>query len=228
MRHRRGMTTVVGIVVFDEVEVLDACGPFEVFSVANRVADRLVKKDSRAGRHRTAAPFDVVTIAAGEHPEVVMRGGLRVTASHVLTDAPVCDVVMVSGGVVDRVESDEGLLAWLRTARNTAEVVASVCTGAFVLARAGILSGRVTTHAEDAAALADRHSHLDVVTNARFVDQGDTATSAGVSAGVDLSLHLVERYAGTDLAMATARQMEWPWEPGLGDVVSPLAGEGLI
>jgi transcriptional regulator GlxA family with amidase domain len=217
--HPGDVVSVVGILVFDEVEVLDACGPFEAFSVANRVAGR-----QRPG----ATPFEVVTVAAGGKREVVMRGGLQVTASHTLADAPACDIVVVPGGVTDAVERDPEVLGWVRRARDRAEVVASVCNGAFVLAEAGLLTGRVTTHWEDAAALADRFPRLEVVTDTRFVDQGDTATSAGVSAGIDLSLHLVERYAGTDLAVATARQMDYPWEPGLGDLVPPLAGEGLI
>jgi transcriptional regulator GlxA family with amidase domain len=214
-----GAVSVVGILVFDEVEVLDACGPFEVFSVANRVAAR-----TRPG----ASPFEVVTIATGDDREVAMRGGLRVTAMCTLATAPPCDIVVVPGGVTDAVEADRDVLAWLQDARDGAEVVASVCNGAFVLAEAGLLDGRVTTHWEDAAALRERFPGLDVATDARFVDQGATATSAGVSAGIDLSLHLVERYAGTELALATARQMDYPWEPGLGDVVPPPAGEGLI
>jgi transcriptional regulator GlxA family with amidase domain len=199
--------------------VLDACGPFEVFSVANRVAVR-----DNAGR----PPFDVATIAAGSNHEVTMRGGLRVIASHVLADAPACDVVVVAGGVTDRVEQDDAVLSWLLRARDTAQVMASVCTGAFLLAEAGLVSGRVTTHWEDVDALRRRHPELDVVADARFVDQGDTATSAGVSAGIDLSLHLVARYGGLDLATATARQMDYPWHDGLGEVVPPPAGEGLI
>jgi transcriptional regulator GlxA family with amidase domain len=213
------MVSVVGILVFDEVEVLDACGPFEAFSVANRMAER---------QRRGSSPFRVVTLSAGERREVVMRGGLQLTASHTLPDAPTCDVVIVPGGVTDAVERDQNVLDWLRRARDRAEVVASVCNGAFVLAEAGLLAGRVTTHWEDAPALQERFPRLDVVTDTRFVDQGDTATSAGVSAGIDLSLHLVEVYAGPELAVATARQMGYAWDPGLGDLVPPLAGEGLI
>lgn len=213
------MVNVVGILVFDEVEVLDACGPFEVFSVCNRISQR---------RRPGSAPFEVVTVAPGPEHEVAMRGGLRLLASHTLAEAPACDVVVVPGGVTDAVEGDPAVLDWVRRARGRAEVLASVCTGAFVLAEAGVLHGRVTTHWEDAAALAERFASLDVVTDTRFVDQGDTATSAGVSAGIDLSLHLVERYAGPELALATARQMDYPWRPGLGEVVPPRAGEGLI
>lgn len=195
----------VGIVLFDEVEVLDACGPFEVFSVANRVA-------ARGGR---PAPFEVVLLAAGGGsgaPGVRARGGLRLGADHRLDDAPVCDVVLVPGGVVDAVAADRELLTWLRAARGEAEVVASVCTGAFVLAAAGLLDEReVTTHWEDVADLRARWPHLRVVEGVRFVDHGDLATSAGISAALDLALHLVARLAGDDLAVAVARRMDYAW-----------------
>jgi transcriptional regulator GlxA family with amidase domain len=190
-----------------------------VFSVANRLSER---------RRPGSAPFEVVTIAAGADRTVTARGGLQLIAQHTLADAPTCDVVVVPGGVVDAVERDDAVLEWVRRARDRAEVVASVCNGAFVLAEAGVLSGRVTTHWEDVGALRERFPRLDVVTDTRFVDQGDTATSAGVSGGIDLSLHLVERYGGPELATATARQMDYSWDPDGGEFVPPKAGEGLI
>ena len=203
-----------GIVLFDEVEVLHPCGPFELFSVANRVA-------LRTGR---PAPFEVVLIAAGRRagssaPGVLARGGLRLGADHDLNHAPACDVVLVPGGVVDEVAEDQALLAWLKSCRAEAELVASVCTGVFVLAAAGLLDERpVTTHWEDVADLRARWPHLQVVEGVRHVDHGDLATSAGISAALDLALHLVARLAGQELAVATARQMDYAWrqEPADG------------
>ena len=195
--------TRVGIVVFDEVEVLDACGPFEVFSVASRVARRT--------HPDRPAPFRVATVSVGDGREVTARGGLRLLADHTLDDAPGFDVVMVPGGVTAAVETDPRLLAWLRSARGGSDLIASVCTGAFVLAEAGLLAGPVTTHWEDVDELRRRFPHLDVEDDARYIDLGDVATSAGVSAGIDLSLAIVGRYAGEDLAVATARQMDYPW-----------------
>ncbi|WP_432510109.1 DJ-1/PfpI family protein [Kineococcus sp. SYSU DK001] len=206
----------VGLVLFDDVEVLDACGPFEVFSVANRVAVR----DGRP------APFEVVLIATGDGPGARARGGLRLGADHRLADAPACDVVLVPGGVVDAAAADRELLTWLARARGHAEVVASVCTGAFVLAAAGLLDEReVTTHWEDVADLRARWPHLRVVEGVRYVDHGDVATSAGISAALDLALHLVARLAGRDLAVATARQMDYAWrdEPVAGGPVGGRA-----
>jgi transcriptional regulator GlxA family with amidase domain len=196
----------VGIVLFDEVEVLDACGPFEVFCVANRLA-------ARAGR---PAPFEVALVATGGRvdapPGARARGGLRLGADHHLDDAPTCDVVLVPGGVVDDAARDRELLAWLQRSRRHARVIASVCTGAFVLAAAGLLDHRpVTTHWEDVDDLRARWPHLQVRDDVRFVDHGDLATSAGISAALDLALHLVARLAGHDLAVATARQMDYAW-----------------
>ena len=193
--------TRVGILLFDDVEVLDVCGPFEVFSVANRVALRTAP-----------APFEVVTLGAGPALTVTARGGLRIGADRLLADAPPLDVALVPGGVTARIEDDEAVLAWIRRAAGTAEVVAAVCTGAFPLARAGLLDGRTaTTHWEDLAELRERFPAVTVVDDVRYLDSGTVATSAGVSAGIDLALHLVARFADEPLAVATARQMDYPW-----------------
>ena len=214
----------VGIVLFDEVEVLDACGPFEVFCVANRLA-------ARSGR---STPFEVVLVATGgtgatgtggrvaAAPGARARGGLRLGADHHLQDAPTCDVVLVPGGVVDDVAGDRELLAWLQRSRRHARVIASVCTGAFVLAAAGLLDHRpVTTHWEDVDDLRARWPHLHVRDDVRFVDHGDLATGAGISAALDLALHLVARLAGHDLAVATARQMDYAWRRDPDETAAP-------
>lgn len=190
----------VGIFVYDEVEVLDVAGPFEVFSVATRVAAR-----RSPGSH---PPFAVSLVSRDGGP-VGARAGFVMTAHHGLHDAPAFDVVIVPGGVSDAVERDPAVTAWVRHA-TSAEVVASVCTGAFVLAAAGLLNGlTVTTHWEDAGDLAERYPTLRVESGPRWIDHGPVATSAGISAGIDLALHLVARFEGDDLARATARQMEF-------------------
>jgi transcriptional regulator GlxA family with amidase domain len=188
----------IGLLLFDEIEVLDACGPFEVFSVASRIS--------------ADPPFAVVTLAAGPTLTVHARGGLAMVAQRRLADAPPVDVAVVPGGVVDRVERDDAVLRWVRQAATRAEVVASVCTGAFVLAAAGLLDGlTATTHWEDRDELRRRYPAVTVVDDARYLDHGRVATSAGVSAGIDLALHLVARFAGPAHAAATARQMDYPW-----------------
>ena len=192
----------VGILVYDDVEVLDCCGPFEVFTTASRVALRRGAGD---------APFRVHTVAAGD-PSVTARGGLRLVASCTVLSAPPLDILVVPGGVTDRVERDEGLMGWLVDAAERAAVTASVCTGAFLLATAGLLDGReATSHWEDVDDLERRFPKVTVVRDRRWVDQGPVVTSAGISAGIDMSLHLVRRQEGEELAQATARQMEYEW-----------------
>jgi transcriptional regulator GlxA family with amidase domain len=195
------MSRSVAILMFDEVEVLDACGPFEVFSVANRVAER-------AG---SARPFEVTLVGIDDRA-VVARGGMRIGVDTTIEDPRGYDVVLVPGGVVDAVSDDSRVLQWLKGLRSDAELVASVCTGAFVLAAAGLLDTRpVTTHWEDLEQLSARWPALVVHEAVRYIDHGDLATSAGISAGLDLALHLVARWAGADHALATSSQMDYDW-----------------
>ena len=196
----------VGILVFDEVEVLDACGPFEVFGVAGRIAPGPGGLD--------------VTMIAVDQPTVA-RHGLTIVADHTLEDAPDLDLLIVPGGVTGVVERDDRVLTWLRD-RSGTPTIASVCTGAFVLAEAGLLvDQRVTTHWDDVPALRERFPSLDVVDGPRWVRDGDLFTSAGISAGIDLALHLVGVLAGPELAARTAHRMDYRWAP-----TSPEATEG--
>jgi transcriptional regulator GlxA family with amidase domain len=201
-------TRRVGVLAFDEVEVLDLSGPFEVFSVAARVARR-----TSGG----PPPFEVVTISRDGGP-VRARGGLVLLPAHGLAGTPRLDLIIVPGGVVAAVERDPMITGWLRDRAREAELVASVCTGAFVLAAAGLLEGcEVTTHWEDLAELAAAYPGLTVVPGQRWIDGGRVVTSAGISAGIDMALHLVARLEGRDLAETTARQMEYDWrEPRPG------------
>jgi transcriptional regulator GlxA family with amidase domain len=194
-------TRHVGILVYDDVEVLDVAGPFEVFSVATRVA--------LAREPEALAPF-IVSLLSRDGSPVAARGAFVMTPHHALGDAPPLDIVIVPGGVQLAVERDSGILDWLRGQASVAEVIASVCTGAFVLAAAGLLDVReATTHWEDAGDLATRYPSVAVDADRRWIDHGDVATSAGISSGIDLALHLVERFASRALSRATARQMDY-------------------
>ncbi|MFE2147538.1 DJ-1/PfpI family protein [Streptomyces sp. NPDC059456] len=188
-----------GMLVFDEVEVLDMGGPFEVFSTAGRFA-------------RTAADeplLRVVTVAVSDRP-VRARGGLKVVADHTLDQDPPFDVLVIPGGVTTAVEADARVIDWLDRRRKTSSLTFSICTGAFLLAATGALNGRpATTHWEDQAELAERWPDIRVRTDARWVDDGDIVTSAGISAGIDASLHIVGRLFGEPLARRTALQMEY-------------------
>ncbi|TVT72202.1 MAG: DJ-1/PfpI family protein [Denitromonas halophila] len=194
----------VGIYVYDDIEVLDFAGPFEVFTTASRVA---LRQQADA-----APPFRVVTIARQRGP-ITARAGLSVLPTHTLAEHPPLDVLIVPGGDERAERGRADLVEWLQTQATQVELLASVCTGAFLLAGAGLLDGRtVTTHWEDVAALAEAFPALTVVDTGRWIDDGDILTSAGISAGIDMSLHLVARLAGDKLAMATARQMDYHWQ----------------
>ena len=190
----------IAIVVFDEVEVLDACGPFEVFSVARR----LLAPDG--------PDLQVTLVSAyADRTAVRARGGLRLTADVTRTDLPAVDLLLVPGGITTALEHDADFVAWL-AGRRTTPVLASVCTGAFLLAQAGILTDqRVTTHWDDLAELAERWPGLTVLDGPRWVQDGDVFTSAGIAAGLDLALHLVDRVR-PGLGRRVARQMDYPWQ----------------
>jgi transcriptional regulator GlxA family with amidase domain len=157
------------------------------------------------------SPFSVTLIA--DRPRVVnARGGLPVVASVAFEAHPALDVLIVPGGDVSRELERDDVRDWiLRTAQAT-PLTASVCTGAFLLARAGLLNARrVTTHWEDIEELRRRFPLLVVEAGRPWIDTGPIVTSAGISAGLDMSLHLVSRLKGTELARRTARQMEYDW-----------------
>ena len=197
------MSLTVGILVYPEVEVLDFAGPYEVFTTASRVAVR-----REPGR---TPPFTTFAVAA-EPGTVRARAGLVIQPEHTLASHPPLDVLIVPGGVVDAELEKPVILEWLRQVSIRTTITASVCTGVFLLARAGLLgAARVTTHWEDVGDLRRQFPELDVVSDVRWVDEGRIVTSAGISAGIDMSLHLVERLCGRELAVATARQMEFDW-----------------
>ncbi len=193
----------IAILVFDEVEALDLGGPYEVFTTAVRMAQRL--------QPATPPPFAVQCVARSLAP-VRARAGLRVLPDADFTSAAAPDVLIVPGGVVDAAAACADTRAWVARAARGAQITASVCTGAFILAAAGVLTeGPATTHWEDIADLRAQYPALDVRDNVRWVDRGALVTSAGISAGIDMSLHLVSRLAGAALAERTARQMDTPW-----------------
>lgn len=184
----------IGIVIYDEAEVLDFAGPFEVFSTAARLCGQ--------------KPWSVCLIS--ERQTVNARGGFTVQSHFTLDNHPPLDVLLVSGGVHTWAMNNRRLLEAIRRAGESASWVASVCTGAFLLAEAGLLSNeKVTTHWEDLSDLHRRYPNLQLHENVRWVKDGNRITSAGISAGIDMSLHLVEQLHGKELADRTARQMEY-------------------
>ncbi|AIR91238.1 DJ-1/PfpI family protein [Pseudomonas cremoricolorata] len=197
------MSLTVGIYVFDDVEVLDFAGPYEVFTTATRMQQR-----SATG---APPPFDVLTIGRTTAP-VKARAGLKIDPDHDIRSHPSLDCLIVPGGVVTAELGKPDVIDWIGRQTTLTSTVASVCTGAFLLAKAGTLDGlRVTTHWEDIDELKAMFPALEVVSGVRWVDQGALLTSAGISAGIDMSLHLVERLHSRTLAERTARQMDFDW-----------------
>lgn len=197
------MTMNVGLYLFNQVEVLDFAGPFEVFSTASRVK---LRQDLEAGE-----PFSVFTI--GETGQSIhARGGLEVKPNYFFNNHPNINLLIIPGGVVTEEMNKNAVIEWIATISAQADIVASVCTGAFLLAKAGLLSGKsATTHWEDIADLKTMFPDVNVIKNRRWIDEGRIVTAAGISAGIDMSLHLVSRCAGEDLAVKTANQMEFDW-----------------
>lgn len=192
----------IAIFIFDNVEILDFSGPYEVFSAASRVHSRMTGKPALFRCHLVAA----------EMRPVYARGGMKVLPACVLPPVPDIDLLIVPGGEVNEVSKDAAVTDWIRAHCESAQVVASVCTGAFLLGKAGVLNGvPATTHWEDQDELQACFPEALVQQGASWIDCGKVVTSAGISAGIDMSLHLVERFAGRELAQRTAKQMEYRW-----------------
>jgi transcriptional regulator GlxA family with amidase domain len=198
------MPRTVGIFIFENVEVLDCCGPFEVFSVA--------RHPDCDDDHRDQL-FQALMIA--EHPQpVTCVGGLKIEPNATFTDHPPLDLLVVPGGFGRRAQMhNTTAIEWIARQAATVEIVASVCTGAFLLAEAGLLTGRrATTHWTAIEELASRYPDIDVHRGVRVVDEDRIVTAAGISAGIDMALHLVGRLHGPDTATWTARRMEYDSE----------------
>lgn len=193
----------VGILIFDGVAALDVAGPLEVLSRA-----RL--EPGVESRHRDdAALFEVFTVARSKEP-VTATGGLVLLPRHDLADAPAIDILLVPGGFGTRpLLQDASVIDWIRRTAAAARRTASICTGALLLARAGLLDGRrATTHWGAFGLLATLGHDISVDREARFVDDG-VLTSAGLASGMDLALHLVETLFGRAVADETAHYIEY-------------------
>jgi transcriptional regulator GlxA family with amidase domain len=200
------MSRNVAILIFDEVEVLDFCGPFEVFAVTGQRTSI-----SEGGE----SPFHVYTVAEKAGP-VLARNGLSVNPAWTLENCPQPDILLVPGGFGTRREiKNEKLLQWIKDQAERVELLLSVCTGSLLLARAGLLEGlSATTHY---LALNELHAlapNIQICPTERYVDNGKIITSAGVSAGIDMSLYVVARLLGSEQATETAQYMQYDYWKG--------------
>jgi transcriptional regulator GlxA family with amidase domain len=193
----------VGILIFPEVEVLDFCGPFEVFSVTRLDEDR---------RRHEPSPYEVILVAENKEP-VVATGGLKVIPDHMLDDCPPLDLLLVPGGWGTRREmKSERLIAWISERARQVTMLTSVCTGSLLLGKAGLLDGkRATTHWRVLEEMRGWFPTINVIDDEHVVEEGSVITSAGISAGIDMALRVVARHHGEAVARATARFMEYPF-----------------
>jgi putative intracellular protease/amidase/YHS domain-containing protein len=182
----------VAILVFDGVQIIDYTGPYEVFGQAG---------------------YQVFTVAAGPGP-ITTTMGMQVVPAYTLDTAPAAEVVVIPGGGIDAAANDPRTLAWIRARAATAAHLLTVCNGAFILARTGLLDGlTATTFYDLIPQLREEAPRVRVVADQRFVDNGKIVTTAGLSSGIDGSLHVVERLRGNGRAQQVALNMEYDWRP---------------
>lgn len=189
----------VAILVFDDIEVLDFAGPYEVFNVASE----LVKP----------VPFYVYNVGISDRP-VLGRGKFTVTPRYTIDDCPQPDILIIPGGFGTRpLIKHEKLIAWIAAQSNKVELLLSVCTGALLLAQAGVLAGcPATTHHGSYDRLAELSPTTQVIRDQRFVQSSSKIiTSGGISAGIDMSLRVVENLLGSEALASVVEEMEYQW-----------------
>lgn len=199
--------TTVGILIFDDVEVLDYCGPYEVFCSVRLDEER---------RREELSPFQVLLVA--ETGDVIRTsGGMRVLPDVTTAECPPLDILLVPGGWGTRREISNGpLLNWIAERATEVATLTSVCTGAMLLGKAGLLSGRhATTHWKSLGWMKESFPDVIVEEKLHVVRDGNIFTSAGISAGIDLALIVTAEYFGEGIARSTARHMEYPYPENL-------------
>lgn len=189
----------VAILIFDDVEILDFCGPYEVFGVT--------------GRHNNSQPFNVYTVAEQLKP-VIARNQLSVNPKYTIQECPPPDILLVPGGYGTRREMhNQVLINWIKQGFERSELLLSVCTGALLLAKAQLLENlAATTHHLSIDLLKEIAPNTEIRIGDRFVDNGKIILSAGISAGIDMSLYVVAKLLGKEEAIKTAERMEYDWK----------------
>lgn len=197
------MQKVVGIFVFNEVEVLDFCGPFEVLSVT---------RVDESKRLETISPFDVKLIAFSKDI-VLTTGGMKVVPDFDFETCPKLDILIVAGGMGTRkLMYDEKVLDFVQKKAKEVELLTSVCTGSLILANAKLLENfSATTHWKSLDRMEDEFKNVKVCRDKHFVEDGNIISSAGISAGIDMALYIVKKYFGEEVSRATAKHMEYPY-----------------
>lgn len=196
----------VGILLFDYVDALDFTGPYEVFNLTTYSNSDVKKLFSNNLEEK---PFKVSTVSQ-DGKQITVHNGLQVKPDYSFSDAPVYDIVVVPGGplkALKLVESNEEIITWIENYKD--KIVASVCTGAFFLAQAGILNGKKATTNRLALNLLERSfPKVEVIRGVKYVDEGNVITSAGISAGIQMALHVVSKLFDEETAKRTAHTIE--------------------
>ncbi|GMR67893.1 DJ-1/PfpI family protein [Bacillus sp. MN7755] len=186
----------VGIFLFNDVEVLDFAGPYEVFSVTEGQEEK---------------PFTVYTVSQNGKM-ITARNGLKVQPDYSIEDLPPVDILIIPGGlgVRENEVKNDIIIDWVRQQMKEVKLMTSVCTGALLLAKAGLLEGlKVTTHWASIQTFKKDFPNVEVMENVKFVDEGHIITSAGISAGINMSFHIVKNLLGVEIAEETAKSMEY-------------------
>lgn len=193
----------VGIFLFHDVEVLDFAGPFEVFSVTEYPDQHVDTPESN--------PFIVKLVS--ETGELVQAcNGLKVQPDYSFDNAPHFDILVIPGGIGAREKEiyNEKVIQWISQRAGNVQLMTSVCTGALLLAKAGLLNGRMaTTHWASYDRLENEFQAVSVKRNVKFVDEGNIVTSGGISAGINMAFHIVKQLLGSEIARTTAKTMEY-------------------
>ncbi|EGD46910.1 ThiJ/PfpI domain-containing protein [Ruminiclostridium papyrosolvens DSM 2782] len=193
----------IGILLFNEVEVMDFAGPFEVFSIT----------ENEVGKEKA---FEVHTIARKKEL-IIARNGLKIQPDYDFHDAPQFDILIIPGGYgAEEIEiHNQETIDWIRSSFTQVQIMASVCTGAFLLAKAGLLDGRqATTHWMDLDRLEEHYPQVRVIRDVKFVDAFPIITSGGISAGINMSFYIVKKLLGLKVAKITAKRMEYDIDLG--------------
>lgn len=186
----------VGIFLFNEVEVLDFAGPFEVFSITKVHEEK---------------PFTVYTVSQNGEM-ITARNGLKVKPDYSIEDLPPVDILIIPGGkgAQENEVKNDIVINWVRQQMKEVKLMTSVCTGALLLAKAGLLEGlKATTHWASIQTFKKDFPNVEVMENVKFVDEGHIITSAGISAGINMSFHIVKNLLGVEIAEETAKNMEY-------------------